>query len=104
VVPVSDPILYGVPAVLEADENSAMFTTQPVAADTPVDVVASFPAGSLVSRPSDWQSAQESQNQRFALMLPSGLGAAAITVVDYSVSMGGVDGGGASGDGSSGAG
>ncbi len=78
-VPVSNPALYGVPAVLEADENGALFTTQPVAADTPVDVMVSFPAGSLVSVPPNWQSAQESQKKRTALMLPSGLGAAAIS-------------------------
>ena len=58
VIPMSDPTLTGVPAEAEIGKSTALFTTQAIDADVPVDISVSFPSGSLVTRPQAWQSAQ----------------------------------------------
>jgi hypothetical protein len=76
--PVSTPTLFGVPATVIISENAAEFIMQQIDSDTPVEISASFPAGSLVSTPPYWQSLQDERNNRIRMGLPYFLSAALI--------------------------
>ena len=79
--PTVSPALTGVTAAFEAAEQGAVFTTQEVGKNTPVDVSVSFPSGSLISQPPTWQAAQEQKDRQIKAVTPYGLGAAALTGV-----------------------
>lgn len=77
-MPLDAPTLDGVPAELEAGERAAVFTTQQIDEDTPVDVSVHFLAGSLISQPPAWQVQQSQTDRKIASALPFGLGAAVL--------------------------
>jgi len=79
ITPQNTPVLSGVSTESEAGHRAVVFTTQPIDADTAVDIEAHFPPGSLASQPPAWQTQQEKTDRQVFRALPFGLGAAGLT-------------------------
>jgi hypothetical protein len=79
IAPLSKPSLAGAAASFEIGDRVAVFTTQAVEKDTPIDVIVHFPAGLLITQPPAWQALQEQKDQRNRTALPFGLGAAVLS-------------------------
>lgn len=78
ITPISQE-LSGTYASVEAGSQVNVFTVEQIDTDEPIDVAVSLPPGSLAFPMSSWQNEQVTQNQRTAMGMPFGLGAAGLT-------------------------
>lgn len=77
IAPLAEPaILAGNPQV-SVSGNQARFTLQTLAANSPLVISLTYPAGSLISQPPAWQAAQQAARQTQARFAPFWIGGGA---------------------------